>query len=427
MCATTPLQDELHLLRRCRLVSWQRFSDSTLRLSSLVRLATVCFVLLTAFAPAGSDAAQYTTEAVGSRSALQPKVLGLSISSFNPNTGPVGSSVTITGTGFSSAIGSNIVKFNGTPAMVMSAGSTNLVVVVPTGATTGPISVSVGPSTATSSQSFVVTTTDTDTVWVEDAVPAGGTPGGEDGWNWVSSNPAPYSGTLANQSVLQGGLHQHYFYAASATLSISAGDTLTAYVYLDPANLPSEMMLQWNDGSWEHRAYWGANLIVAGTDGTASRQYVGVLPPAGQWVRLSVPAAQVGLVGSTLNGMAFALYDGRATWDHAGKSSGGTASQTISFAPLVNQFLGAAPLTLSATASSGLVVGFFSLTTTVCTVSGTTVTLVTLGTCTIHATQAGNASFGAAPNVDRSFAVGGTVLRRYIYDAAGNLIQIVPQ
>jgi len=85
-------------------------------------------------------------------------------------------------------------------------------------------------------------------------------------------------------------------------------------------NPPSEVVLQWNDGSWEHRAYWGANLISAwGVDGTNSRRYMGPLPAAGQWVRLEVPAAQVGLEGRTLNGMAFSLYDGRATWDLAGK------------------------------------------------------------------------------------------------------------
>ncbi len=78
-------------------------------------------------------------------------------------------------------------------------------------------------------------------------------------------------------------------------------------------------MLQWNDGTCAHRAYWGANLIPWGSDGTNSRRYMGALPATGQWVRLAVPAALIGLEGSTLNGMAFALSDGRATWDRAGK------------------------------------------------------------------------------------------------------------
>ena len=60
---------------------------------------------------------------------------------------------------------------------------------------------------------------------------------------------------------------------------------------------------------------------------------------------------------------------------------------------------------MSATASSGLAVSFASTTTSVCTVSGTTVTLVAVGTCTIQATQAGNANYAAATPVNQSFQV----------------------
>ena len=163
-----------------------------------------------------------------------------------------------------------------------------------------------------------------DVAWVEDAIPAGGIAVGDtDGWNWISSNPAQYSGSLAHQSSLVAGWHQHFFHSATNTLAVNAGDKLIAYVYLDPANPPSEVMLQWsaNTGNWEHRAYWGGNIIPWGTDGTNSRRYMGALPVAGQWVRLEVPASQVGLEGATLNGMAFTLNGGRATWDYAGKSN----------------------------------------------------------------------------------------------------------
>ena len=164
----------------------------------------------------------------------------------------------------------------------------------------------------------------TETVWVEDSVPGGAAIWGDngDGWTWINSSvsPGPYSGSLAHQSNIYSDWHQHYFYGATATLTPSAGNVLFAYVYLDPANLPSQVMLQWNDGTWEHRAYWGANLLPWGTDGTVSRRYMGTLPRPGQWVRLEVPASTVGLEGRTLNGMAFSLWGGRATWDHAGKN-----------------------------------------------------------------------------------------------------------
>jgi hypothetical protein len=159
-------------------------------------------------------------------------------------------------------------------------------------------------------------------VWAEDAEPAGATLAGDtDGWNWVTSNPTPYSGSRAHQSAILAGTHQHFFQGAKQTLAVEAGDRLFAYVYLDPANVPEEVMLQWNDGTWDHRAYWGANKIEWGTNGTASRRYVGPLPAAGQWVRLEVPAGQVGLESRAVNGMAFSLYGRRATWDRAGKTS----------------------------------------------------------------------------------------------------------
>ncbi len=83
----------------------------------------------------------------------------------------------------------------------------------------------------------------------------------------------------------------------------------------------------------------------------------------------------------------------------------GKASQTITFGALSNKPVTAADFTVSATASSGLAVTFSSTTTGVCTVSGSTVHLVTTGTCTIKADQAGNANYNAAPSVSRSFSV----------------------
>src|SRR5262249_19193520 len=154
--------------------------------------------------------------------------------------------------------------------------------------------------------------------WVDDSLPTGavaGTDGG-DKWSWVGSNPTPFAGKLANQSTVAAGLHQHFFTSAAQTLTVNTGDVLFAYVNIDPNNLPSEIMLQWNDGSWEHRAFWGADNIDYGTSGTAGRAYMGGLPTAGQWVLLQVPASQVGLEGSTVSGMAFSQYYGSATWDY---------------------------------------------------------------------------------------------------------------
>ena len=161
--------------------------------------------------------------------------------------------------------------------------------------------------------------------WVASSLPAGAGVGsdGGDSWNWSSSAnlSAPVAGATVHESNLASGLHEHWFTGATATLDVGAGDTLFAWVYLDPAHPPTEIMLMWHDGSsWEHRAYWGANAITYGSNGTAGRRYVGPLPAAGQWVKLSVAAREVGLEGAQLSGMAFSQFDGRAAWAAAGRA-----------------------------------------------------------------------------------------------------------
>jgi len=83
----------------------------------------------------------------------------------------------------------------------------------------------------------------------------------------------------------------------------------------------------------------------------------------------------------------------------------GTTPQTITFNPLSNKPIGTPPFTVTATASSGLPVSFSSNTLTTCTVSGSTVTLVTTGNCSIKATQPGNGTYAAATPVSQAFQI----------------------
>ena len=82
------------------------------------------------------------------------------------------------------------------------------------------------------------------------------------------------------------------------------------------------------------------------------------------------------------------------------------AGQTITFGTPANQtFSPTSTVALSASSNSGLAVSFSSQTTGVCTVSGAAVTMVSSGNCTIRASQAGNANYLAATDVDRSFTI----------------------
>jgi streptogramin lyase len=154
----------------------------------------------------------------------------------------------------------------------------------------------------------------------------------------------------------------------------------------------------------------------AGTDSLlpvlpATTSLIGVFAPASDQTWLTIGTISNGVVsfsftvntsGSSRTAHITLLGQQIAVTQISGVTPG---SQTITFGSLSNQALGTAPFTVSATASSGLTVSFASTATSVCTVSGTTATLVAVGTCSIQATQAGNASYAAATPVTRSFAV----------------------
>lgn len=79
------------------------------------------------------------------------------ISSFSPASGPVGSTVTVSGSGFDALPANNIVYFGSVRANVVAAGTASLTVTVPAGASYKPISVTTGNLTAYSRQPFSVT------------------------------------------------------------------------------------------------------------------------------------------------------------------------------------------------------------------------------------------------------------------------------
>jgi len=80
-----------------------------------------------------------------------------SITSLNPTSALVGTSVTITGANFGATQGTSAVKFNGTAATPTSCSATSIVAPVPSGATTGSVAVTVG-GVASNGVTFTVQT-----------------------------------------------------------------------------------------------------------------------------------------------------------------------------------------------------------------------------------------------------------------------------
>ena len=107
---------------------------------------------------ASGDAAEYTYDALGNvLSITRTTSSQTSLFTFTPKSGPVGTQVTISGANFSPDSAQDAVLFNGTAAAITSASSTQLVVTVPDGATTGPITVAAPIASVTSASPFTVT------------------------------------------------------------------------------------------------------------------------------------------------------------------------------------------------------------------------------------------------------------------------------
>jgi YD repeat-containing protein len=81
----------------------------------------------------------------------------LAIASFFPTSGPIGTQVTINGSGFSPTPSGNALTFGGTAAVPDASTPTTLSVAVPAGAATGPIGVTANGQTAQTSKPFTVT------------------------------------------------------------------------------------------------------------------------------------------------------------------------------------------------------------------------------------------------------------------------------
>lgn len=107
--------------------------------------------------PAG-DTAMYSYDAVGNLIDITSQSSGqVVIIQFLPDHGSEGTTVTISGIGFSPTPGQNSVSFNGSTATVISATATEVVATVPVGVTTGTVMVTSPNGSDTSSQSFTVT------------------------------------------------------------------------------------------------------------------------------------------------------------------------------------------------------------------------------------------------------------------------------
>jgi len=130
-----------------------------------------------------------------------------------------------------------------------------------------------------------------------------------------------HSGSLARRQQGEGAV-QHIVDLAKKPTTIAEGDTLFAWVWLDPENPPKQLMLQFKAGNdWNRRAWWGEDLLPFGQGRRKiAHNHLGKLPLLGKWTRLEVPVAAVGLSdGQKVTSLAFNQFGGTVLWDLVGR------------------------------------------------------------------------------------------------------------
>lgn len=108
---------------------------------------TATFQIAFAAAP-GATTVTATTTTGSATTSFSVNASAPVLSTLSPTSGPVTRVVTITGNGFNTTAGLNQIRFNGVTATTLSATATMLTTQVPTGATTGPVTVTVGGLTS---------------------------------------------------------------------------------------------------------------------------------------------------------------------------------------------------------------------------------------------------------------------------------------
>ena len=150
-----------------------------------------------------------------------------------------------------------------------------------------------------------------ETVWLDDALPDNAAPEGT--WLWDLELFA--SGTQSHGHPAGQGQQSHG-YTLEKAVAIPVNGMITQQVWLDPANPPRGISLQFQlaTGDWVG-VYWEGEEEVFKPSETQELWYYGVLPELGKWVNLEILSEDLGLEDQSVTGLRFVTYDGRVLWD----------------------------------------------------------------------------------------------------------------
>ena len=277
-----------------------------------------------------SSLAMATFDNVSLSSAATPAPI---ISSVSATTAAVGSQVVISGTGFGASQGASLVQMNDTPMTIDSWSGTSITVSIASGATSGPLAVSVAPTMNNSNPvTFTVTSQPLPAAWLDQDVGQVGIAG--------SASYANGTFTVKGAGTSLWGTADGFHFAyqpwsgdgsiVARVLSVSSATTAAGVVIRNSLN-PSDMSTF--AGFYSPRMYFNYRDNSGGSTSQASSSGTVALP---YWVKLTRS-------GSTLS--SYASPDG-VNWTQVG------SSQTINMGQSVYFGLGVTSLSTSSLATA---------------------------------------------------------------------------
>jgi len=205
----------------------------------------------------------------------------------------------------------------------------------------------------------------------------------------VNASAGTFASTAGGTCIVQASVAATAnFRAASSTQSITIAPATTVIAWANPAAIAFGTALD--------ATQLNASAVAGGSavDGTFSYN-----PAAG--TQLNIGTGQILSVSFTPSNTAnFTTPAAKTVTINVSK-----ANQAITFAALPPKVVGDPNFTVSATASSGLVVTFSAPSGACQHLAPTTIRINAFGSCTVTASQAGNANFNAAPSVAHTFAI----------------------
>jgi RHS repeat-associated protein len=305
-------------------VSWTQVGSS-----QTVAMAQTVYIGL---AVSSNTHASTTTATFANVSVTGPADPGPAVTEVSATTGSVGSTVTISGTGFGGTQGSSTVTLNGLATTINSWSNTSISITIPSGASTGYLVVTVAPSMDNSNPTyFTVTSQPLPTGWLDEDTGEEPTIGSATFSSGVFTDNGAGRGTLYTQPdqvhfIYQPLIGDGSIVARITTLSSGAQAGVMIRQTMDGSDLSASALDYSGTFYMEDRSSYGATPSIVGS---AS----GTLP---YWVKLVSS-------GGTFTG--YASPDG-STWTQMGPS------QTISMATNVDIGLSVASLSGSSLATA---------------------------------------------------------------------------